>query len=64
MIIAPARLYLNRVMASEPVKSQQPTSDKPPGYQPTTGRKLFMLGLCIAGLIFVWTYYYFASRPH
>jgi hypothetical protein len=50
------RLYLNRVMASDP--------DKPPGYQPTTGRKLFMLGLCIAGLIFVWTYYYFATRPH
>ena len=38
--------------------------DKPPGYQPTTGRKLFMLGLCIAGLIFVWTYYYFATRQH
>jgi hypothetical protein len=54
-------------MASEPATSGQPPdpdADKPPGYQPTTGRKLFMLGLCIAGLIFVWTYYYFAARPH
>jgi hypothetical protein len=56
-------------MASEPATSHQPQSpapdpDKPPGYQPTTGRKLFMLGLCIAGLIFVWTYYYFSTRPH
>ena len=54
-------------MASEPATSHQPQSpapDKPPGYQPTTGRKLFMLGLCIAGLIFVWTYYYFATRAH
>src|ERR1700693_1346878 len=50
-----ATLYLNRIMA-EP--------DKPPGYQPTTGRKLFMFGLCVAGLIFVWTYYYFATRSH
>lgn len=64
------RLYLNRSpMPSDPANSQQPTAnapdpDKPPGYQPTTGRKLFMLGLCIAGLIFVWTYYYFSSRPH
>ena len=54
-------------MASEPATSNQPPSpdpDKPPGYQPSLGRKLFMLGLCIAGLIFVWTYYYFATRPH
>jgi hypothetical protein len=55
-------------MASDPVKSQQPAapspeSDKPPGYQPSLGRKLFMFGLCVAGLIFVWTYYYFATRP-
>ncbi|HTB18749.1 MAG TPA: hypothetical protein VK708_11560 [Bryobacteraceae bacterium] len=47
-------------MASEAPKSP----DKPPGYQPSLGRKLFMLGISIAGLIFVWTYYYFASRPH
>jgi hypothetical protein len=55
-------------MPSDPASQQPPANasepDKPPGYQPTTGRKLFMIGLCIAGLIFVWTYYYFASRPH
>jgi hypothetical protein len=54
-------------MPAQPAKSQQPITspdDKPPGYQPSTGRKLFMIGLCIAGLIFVWTYYYFATRPH
>jgi hypothetical protein len=53
-------------MASDPATSHPPPapSDKPSGYQPTIGRKLFMLGLCIAGLIFVWTYYYFATRPH
>jgi hypothetical protein len=52
-------------MASEPAADHQPTvPDKPPGYQPTPGRKLFMIGLCIAGLIFVWTYYFFASRTH
>ncbi len=53
-------------MASEPPTSHQPPTtdpDKPPGYQTSFGRKLFMLGLCIAGLIFVWTYYYFATRP-
>lgn len=52
-------------MASEPATRQQkPDPDKPPGYQPSTGRKLFMLGLCIAGLIFVWTYYFMAMRGH
>ncbi len=54
-------------MPSEPTTSnQQPTTDpdKPRGYQPTLGRKLFMFGICVAGLIFVWTYYYFASRAH
>ena len=54
-------------MSSEPTAGQKQSgsdSDKPSGYQPTTGRKLFMLGLCIVGLIFVWTYYYFATRPH
>jgi hypothetical protein len=44
--------------------SEAPDPDKPPGYQPSTGRKLFMIGLCLAGLIFIWTYYYFATRPH
>ena len=53
-------------MPSEPATSHQPPADpgKLPGYQPSPGRKLFMLGLCIAGLIFVWTYYYFATHPH
>jgi hypothetical protein len=54
-------------MPSEPItNNQQPTTDpdKPPGYQPSLGRKLFMFGLCVAGLIFVWTYYYFATHPH
>jgi hypothetical protein len=56
-------------MASDQGTSHQPPApspdpDKPPGYQPSTWRKLFMIGLCIAGLIFVWTYYYFATRPH
>jgi hypothetical protein len=65
---SPPTLYLNRSpMPSEPATSNQPPTtnpDKPPGYQPSLGRKLFMLGLCIAGLIFVWTYYYFATHPH
>jgi len=30
-----------------------------PGYQPSPGRKLFMLGLCIVGLILVWAFYLF-----
>jgi hypothetical protein len=54
-------------MPSEPITNkQQPTNDpdKPPGYQPSLGRKLFMFGLCVAGLIFVWTYYYFATHSH
>lgn len=64
-----AKLYLNRPMSSEPATSHKPPAttrdpDKPPGYQPSPGRKLFMMGLCIAGLIFIWTYYFFASRPH
>jgi hypothetical protein len=51
-------------MASDPAARQPSDPDKPRGYQPSAGRKLFMMGLCIAGLIFVWTYYYFATRPH
>ena len=45
--------------------NQEPTTNNqqpPKGYQPTLGRKLFMFGLCLAGLIFLWTYYYFASH--
>lgn len=44
--------------------SSAPDPDKPPGYQPSTGRKLFMLVLCVAGLIFVWTYYFLKLRGH
>ncbi len=28
------------------------------GYQPSIGRKLFMLGLCLAALIAVWVFYF------
>jgi len=38
--------------------------EKPSGYQPSTGRKVFMLCLCIVALIFIWTYYYFATHGH
>jgi hypothetical protein len=46
-------------------ESQSPApSPKPPaqGYQPTTGRKLFMFVLCLVSLIGVWVYYWFASK--
>jgi hypothetical protein len=45
--------------------TKPPFDDKPPvtnesqGYQPSLGRKLFMLGLCIVGLIVVWSVYFF-----
>jgi hypothetical protein len=43
---------------SDPTTPQQsPTEKEPKGYQPTVGRKLFMIGLCILGLIIVWTYF-------
>lgn len=32
------------------------------GYQPTLGRKFLMLGLCVAGLILVWTFYFRAQK--
>lgn len=52
-------------MASKPAaRQQQSDPDKPRGYQPTTGRKLFMFLLCVAGLIFVWTYYFLVLRGH
>lgn len=35
---------------------------KPAGYQPSFGRKLFMLALCILGLIVVWSYYFSHSQ--
>lgn len=37
------------------------TSNEPKGYQPSVGRKLFMIGLCLVGLIVIWAYYWFRS---
>lgn len=35
---------------------------QPPGYQPTTGRKVFMFVLCLCALIGVWVFYWFAAK--
>lgn len=51
-------------MASERKTAPEEDADKPRGYQPSTGRKVFMLVLCLAGLIFVWTYYFLVLRKH
>ena len=46
----------------------QPQSGPPnpepqlPGYQPSTGRKLFMFLLCLVSLIGVWVYYFYAAK--
>jgi hypothetical protein len=42
----------------------QPTDPESPapGYQPSTGRKLFMFVLCLVALIAVWVFYWFASK--
>ncbi|HTR34790.1 MAG TPA: hypothetical protein VMH80_02735 [Bryobacteraceae bacterium] len=48
-------------MAAKSASKQQPPPlppEKPAGYQPTLRRKLFMMALCIIGLIVVWTYYF------
>jgi hypothetical protein len=42
-----------------PDPSPEPSA---PGYQPSTGRKLFMFVLCLAALIAVWVFYWFASK--
>ena len=34
----------------------------PLGYQPTAGRKLFMMGLCLVALIMVWVFYFMANK--
>ena len=50
---------------SDPATSNQPPAtdpSKPPSYQPSVGRKLFMMGLCVVGLICVWIYIYLASH--
>ncbi len=46
-------------MDYKPEPIEEPAqNDKPPGYQPTLGRKLFMLGLCVVSLIVVWVFYF------
>jgi hypothetical protein len=53
-----ARVPVN-VMDSE----KEPSPESPaPGYQPTTGRKLFMLVLCLVALIAVWVFYWLAPK--
>jgi hypothetical protein len=42
-----------------PFDDKPPVTKESPGYQPSLGRKLFMLGLCIVGLIIVWSVYFF-----
>jgi hypothetical protein len=42
-----------------PTPSPEPPT---PGYQPTTGRKVFMFLLCLVALIAVWVFYWFASK--
>jgi len=46
---------LNYLSAKDPDSSQ-------PGYQPSTGRKLFMFLLCLVALIGLWVYYWFATK--
>jgi hypothetical protein len=48
-------------VSSQP-QEKPPASNEPKGYQPSPGRKLFMLALCIVGLIVIWTYYWFQSQ--
>ena len=43
-------------------ESPAPGHQSTPGYQPTTGRKLFMFVLCLVALIAVWVFYWFASK--
>jgi len=49
--------------------AKNPESEKPipqpgpqPHYQPSTGRKLFMLGMCVLGLIFIWIFYFLEAK--
>ena len=37
-------------------------NDAPVGYQPSPGRKLFMMGLCLVALIIVWAFYFIAGK--
>jgi hypothetical protein len=59
----------SKSMDSEPGTNHEPpiaepAPDQPAGYQPSIGRKLFMLALCILGLIMVWTFYFAESSKH
>jgi hypothetical protein len=37
-------------------------NEAPIGYQPSAGRKLFMMGLCLVALIIVWAFYFIANK--
>jgi hypothetical protein len=54
----PKRYNRHELSRSKPTRDEE-VSVRPPGYQPSLGRKLFMLGLCIVGLIVVWSVYFF-----
>ena len=42
---------------------KEPNPESPArGYQPTTGRKLFMFILCLVALIAVWVFYWLAPK--
>jgi hypothetical protein len=48
---------------SEADHSPTPSPEPPaPGYQPSTGRKVFMFILCLVALIAVWVFYWFSSK--
>jgi len=49
-------------MKSDP-PAKPPSDEQPKGYQPSLGRRLFMFGLCIVGLIIVWAYYFHIQKP-
>jgi len=44
------------------MNSEKEPSPQSPGYQPTTGRKVFMLVLCLVALIAVWVFYWLAPK--
>ena len=50
-------------VSEKPTKPQAADDEQPKGYKPSLGRKLFMLGICILGLIVVWTYYFHVQKP-
>jgi hypothetical protein len=47
------------VMDSEKEPNPEPPAS---GYQPTTGRKVFMFVLCLVALIAVWVFYWLAPK--